>query len=96
MFVVNRPDHLAVLEVDDLVGHRRQSRIVGDDQHRDLFPPAHVLKQLQDLFARIVIQSACGLIAQQQLRFFGDGAGDGYPLLLSAGELGGEVVLPLG
>ncbi|MNP68562.1 hypothetical protein D3C76_1645380 [compost metagenome] len=88
--------HLAVLEVDDLVRHRRQCRVVGDDQHRDLLPAAHVLEQLQNLLARIVIQSAGRLIAQQQLRLLGDGAGDGYPLLLPAGELGREVILAFG
>ena len=43
----------------------------------------------------MVVQGPGRLVAQQQLGIFRQGPGDGHPLLLAAGELGGEVVQPL-
>lgn len=81
--------------MDHLVGHGGDRVVVRDDDDRDPLVAIDVLKQLQDLLARGVIQGPRGLVAQEQLGLLRDGAGDRDPLLLAAGELTGEVVEPL-
>ena len=41
------------------------------------------------------VERAGRLVAEQDVRPLGDGAGDGHALLLAAGELGREVVQPV-
>ena len=69
---------------------------MGDDDHRHLPAAAHILQQLEDLLARGIVQSARGLVAQQQLGVLGQSPGDGDPLLFAPGELGREVSCPVG
>ena len=54
--------------------------------------PVHCLDELEDLLGGVVIQSARGLVTEQDVRILHDGAADGTALLLSAGELIGELI----
>lgn len=83
---------LAVFKMYDFIGHRGQSGVMCDDNDRHPLFAAGVLEQLQDLFSGVVIQGACGLVTEQQLRIFCDGPCDGDTLLFAAGQLGGEVL----
>ena len=82
---------LAALETDQAVSHGGKRGVMGDDDDRDAVVAAGVLQQLQDLLARLVVEGAGGLVAEQQLGVFSHGASDGDALLLSARKLGGEV-----
>ena len=70
----------------DLLHH---AHLVGDDDHRDAQFPVDVLDQLQDGVGGVGVQGAGGFVAQQHLGIGCQGPGDGHPLLLAAGELGG-------
>ena len=57
-----------------------------------------ILKQFHNLHARFGIEIAGGLIGQNQRRPIDQRARDGYPLLLAAGKLIGQMmatVLPI-
>ena len=84
--------YLAALKADETIGHGGKRRVVRDDDDRDALATTSVLQQLQNLLAGLVVEGACGLIAQQELGILGEGTRDGYALLLAAGELGREVV----
>ncbi len=62
-----------------------------DDDHGDALAAAGVLQKPQDLPARLVVEGARGLVAQQQARVLGQGARDRDALLLAAGKLRREV-----
>ena len=65
---------------------------MGDNQRSNVRRAAGVLQQLKNLFAGAVIESSCGLVAQEELGVFRECSGDGNALLFAARELGGEVV----
>ena len=88
-------DDLAAAHLDDPVGHTGQSCVVGDDNDGAAGFPAGVLQEGQNRLAGLVVQSAGRLVTQKDLGVFGQGAGNGYPLLFAAGQLGREVVEPL-
>ena len=79
-----------------MVGHvTGKGHLVGDDHH------GHVLggklaDDLQDLAGQLWVEGGGGLVEEQDLRLHGQRAGDGYALLLSAGELVGVRVLAVG
>ena len=52
----------------------------------------HGFDELQDFLAGLVVQSAGRLITQENIRIFHDGPADGGALLLTAGELIGQLV----
>ncbi len=54
--------------------------------------PVHVLQDVEHEDARLVVECAGGLVAEEHVRGLGHGPGDGDALLLAARELGGEVV----
>ena len=58
--------------------------------------PVELLEELQHLLARPGVQRAGGLIRHDDRGMGGDGPGDGDPLLLAAGHLGGIVPAPVG
>ena len=74
------------------VGNSAERGIVRNEHHRTARFAARVLQQLQNGLARFVIECARGLVAQQKLRVFRDGAGDSHTLLFAARKLRGEVV----
>ena len=84
--------NFAAAHPDNTVGHSGERAVVRDDNDGFAGLAAGFLQQSKHLLAGSVIQRAGGLVAQQQLGVFGQCAGDGYALLLTAGKLGGEVV----
>ena len=77
----------------DLLHHRH---LVGDHHHGDAHAPVDVLDEPEDIPGGLGIQGGGGLIAQQDFGVAGQGPGDGDPLLLPAGELGGVGVRLVG
>ena len=88
--------HAAALEANEAVGHGGEGRVVRDDDDGDAVAPTGILEELQDLLACLVVEGACGLVAEQELGGLGDSASDGDALLLTARKLGGEVAQALG
>ena len=85
-------DHPAAVDAYDPVRHGGQGAVVGDDDDGAALFAAGGLQQRQHLLAGFVVQRAGGFIAQQDLRVFGQCAGDGNALLLTARKLRREVV----
>ncbi len=75
-----------------LPGNRR---IMGNDDDGYLFFRIQADKKLHDLRADLRVQGASRLIGQDDARFSDQGPGDGYSLLLSAGELIRLVTAPV-
>ena len=65
---------------------------MGDDDDRHAGFAARILQQLQNCLTGLVVQCAGGFIAQQQLRILRQRAGNGHTLLLTAGQLTGEIL----
>ena len=84
--------HPTILDMDHLIRHRGNGRIVGDDHNRHTLLPAGVLKQSQDRLAGDIIQGTGGLITEQQFGILCQGTGNGDPLLFTARELCGKVL----
>ena len=63
--------------------------VVGDDHHCDAQALVDVPDKAEDVTGGLGVQGGGGLVAQQDLGIGGQGPGDGHPLLLSPGELGG-------
>ena len=85
-------DHPAAVDAYDPVRHGGQGAVVGDDDDGAALFAAGGLQQRQHLLAGFVVQRTGGFIAQQDLRVFGQCAGDGNALLLTARKLRREVV----
>ena len=64
---------------------------MGDKYHRVALT-VQVLEHPQHLPAGVRVQGAGGLVGQDDGGTAGQGPGDGHPLLLTAGELIGQVV----
>ena len=65
------------------------AHLVGDDHHRNAQLGVQVLQKPQDGGGGGGVQGGGGLVAEEDLGVRGQGAGNGHPLLLSAGELAG-------
>ena len=63
--------------------------LVGDDDHRDPQLLVQFLQKREDGIGGGGVQRGGGFVAEKHLRVRGQRPGDGYPLLLTAGELGG-------
>ena len=88
---------LAVIEDGNVVAHLfDNAHLVGDDDDRYAELPVYVLYQFKDLTCRFRVEGAGGLVAQQNLGVGGERAGNGYALLLAAGELSGIGVCLVG
>ena len=61
-------------------GRRRSQRLVG------------VLDRFQHQNSGLAVEGAGRLVTQQDVRAFGDGPRNRHPLLLAAGQLGGEMI----
>lgn len=72
--------------LNDTVGHGGQGRVMGDHDDGASGLAAGLLQKPQHLFAGLVVQGTGGLVAQQELGVFGQGPGNGHPLLLAAGQ----------
>src|SRR5215470_6690213 len=78
-------DELAEIHEGGVVGAaRRLLHVVGDDG--DAVVGFELVDQLLDLLRRDRVQRRAGLVEQDHLRLYRDGAGDAEPLLLAAGE----------
>ncbi len=84
----------AALDADDLIRHVFEGGVVGDHHDEAVLFCGDVVEQFEDLLARGVIEGARGLVAEEELGVFGDGAGDGDALLFTPRELGGEAHEP--
>ena len=81
----------AVAGAEHPVGIPRDILLVGHDQHRE--PAAVQLLELDhDLHARARVEIAGRLVGQDHDRIVDERAGNGYPLLLAAGQLGRPMV----
>src|SRR3984885_6622803 len=65
--------------------------VVGDHDHRQAVVLPELLKQGDDLVAGVLVEVARGLVGGQHLGLLDQRAGDRDALLLSAGQLGGQV-----
>ena len=59
---------------------------MGDKNKGDAQLFVHILQFQLHLLTHLIIQGAQGLVQQQYLRLIDNGSGNGYPLLLSAGQ----------
>ena len=55
---------LSVFDVDDFIRHIFKRGVVSDDDYRLMLGFTHIVKKLQYLFARLVIQCSRRLVAQ--------------------------------
>ena len=65
---------------------------MGDDDDGLSEAVAEVEEKLVDVFLGIAVQVARGLVGQNDAGAVDNGSGNGYPLLLPAGEFGGLVL----
>jgi hypothetical protein len=70
-------------------------QVVGDQHDGHALLGVQRLEQRHDLLAGAGVEVAGRLVGQQHLRVADQGAGDGHPLLLAAGQLGRPVVQPV-
>ena len=83
-------DDFPVLEADNAVRLDGDGVVVGDEDHR-IPLPVQLLEKAQHLPAGAGVQGASGLVGQNQAGVPRQRPGDGHPLLLAAGQLGGQV-----
>ena len=87
----SRLDDAAPIHHEDAaadVFHHRQ--IVGDKEIGDAVLALKILEQVDDLRLHAHVEGADGLVANDELRFDGEGAGDADALALSAAEFVGQ------
>ncbi len=77
-------------------GVGRDIGFVGHDDNGDAALAIERLQRLHDLVRVPGIEIAGRLVRKQQDRIVDQGARDGDPLLLAAGQLPGRVALPFG
>jgi hypothetical protein len=70
----------------------REARTVGHDDKDVVLSPVKIQKKGRDRIGRSLIQIACGLVANEQMRFAYQSARDSDALLLTAGELSRPVI----
>ncbi len=83
---------LAVAQEDHAIGGRRGGGVVGDHDDRVALLLVELAEDAQHLAARLRVEVAGRLVGEHELGREKQGAGDRDPLLLAAGELGGEMV----
>ena len=85
----------AAIHEDDPIGHiPGEGHLVGDDDHGGV-PLGQAPDDLEHLAGELWVQGRGGLVKAENVRVQSQGPGDGYPLLLAAGELVGIVVGPV-
>src|SRR5690606_34427728 len=89
-------DDLAVGEEDDAVGVGGGDGVVGDHDDGLAEGLDAVAQEGEDFGAGAGVEVAGGFVGEDDLGSADEGAGAGDALLLSAGELGGLVVAPVG
>ena len=87
---------LALVEEADSVGEfLREAHLMRDHQHGQVVFAAQLADDLQHLAAQFGVERGGNLIKQHDLGPHGKRTGDGDPLLLAAGKLGGIVAFLL-
>jgi len=71
-----------------------QKEVVGHAQHADVIA-AQLVDDVDDLAGHERVECRGGFVEEQHCRVHGQRAGNGHPLLLPAGELGGVFVVML-
>lgn len=89
-------DNTATLKTNDARGDARDGSVVRYEYAGDVVGGTHFLQEREDLLARGVVEGAGGFVAEEQVRIFGECAGDGHALLLATGKLGRKVCHALG
>ena len=89
-------DDTAAPEFQHAVGHAGDGGVVGDDDRGGAEFLIGARNRSEHQLAGIVVERPGRLVAQQHIRRFDDGACDRDPLLLTAGELRGKMIEPLG
>ena len=77
---------LAVVHHNDTVRLLGLRHVVGDEHHRHAPLPVQPMDGVQHLPPSVGVQHSRGLVQHDALRLHGNDAGNGHPLLLSAGE----------
>jgi hypothetical protein len=85
----------AVLHHADTLSPAGHGAVVRYQHHGQATFPPHGLKQANDLVSRVLVEVAGRFVGQQDLGLLDQGAGDGDPLLLAAGQLAGDVPQPV-
>ena len=85
---------LPVHDVQYLFSAAAHARVVGDDDDGHALG-VELLEQVQHRGAGFLIQGAGGFVRQHDLGTVDQGPGDGHPLLLAAGQLGGQKIQPV-
>src|SRR5699024_5248909 len=67
--------------------------LMGDEHDREVHFITDLHQQIEHFIRRFRIQGTCGVIAEKDFRFIGQGAGDADALFLPAGQLAWIVVL---
>ena len=81
-----------VAQLDDAVGYAGDGRIVRDDDGRRAQLGVDALDHVEHQLAGGVVQRPGRFVAQQHVGALDDGARNGHPLLLAAGELGRKMI----
>ena len=84
----------AIQKVNDPFGIVGHLRLVGDHQHGNAPVAVQRHQQVHDFVTTLAVEVTGRLISQQHGGIGDDGASDGDPLLLAAGQLGGRMFFP--
>src|SRR6056297_4188789 len=87
----NLISHLPVMQTDDVVGNVYNARVVGGEDESGGKFGINLLHQLDDGGAGFGVEVGSGFVGQDDLGAGYQGAGNGHPLALAAGELAGAV-----
>jgi hypothetical protein len=80
-------DDLSVIHARDSIGKFENPRIVSDHDERSVGSPGYTSQELHHAAAGHVIEVACRLVANDQLRFMYQRARNRHALLLATAEL---------
>src|SRR5205823_14807488 len=89
-------DDVAVCEEEDAVGERGRVRVVRDHHGRLAELVDRGAQEAQDFVTGVRVEVAGRLVGEEHTRPREKRPGDGYALLLSAGQLGRPVLAPVG
>ncbi|MES4906617.1 MULTISPECIES: hypothetical protein [unclassified Streptomyces] len=85
----------AVPQGDDAVGGGGDAFVVGDHD-QGLAGGAQLVEEPEDVVGRGAVEVSGGLVGEDDQRLVDQGAGDGDPLPLPAGQLRGQMPGPVG
>jgi hypothetical protein len=86
----------SVLEVDDTLAVMGDIGVMGDHEQGDILLLMQVGEYGHNILTGMGIEVTGRLIGQDNRRVFGQSAGDGDPLLFTAGEFGRSMIHTVG